>query len=94
MIPETVMRQSPRADPITPLDHSSSYLDKYDLCSIITQPVTVRRETVRDSPIFGKEMKVYPGVNHAFHNDTGQRYVEAQATGAWLDTLAWFERHL
>ncbi len=40
------------------------------------------------------QMKVYPGVNHAFHNDTGQRYVEAQATEAWLDTLAWFEQHL
>jgi carboxymethylenebutenolidase len=40
------------------------------------------------------QMKVYPGVNHAFHNDTGQRYVEAQATQAWLDTLAWFEQYL
>lgn len=37
---------------------------------------------------------VYPGVNHAFHNDTGERYVEEQATQAWLDTLAWFERYL
>ena len=40
------------------------------------------------------QMKVYPGVNHAFHNDTGQRYVEEQATQAWLDTLAWFEQHI
>ena len=40
------------------------------------------------------QMKVYPGVNHAFHNDTGQRYVEEQATQAWLDTLAWFEQRL
>lgn len=40
------------------------------------------------------QMKVYPGVNHAFHNDTGERYVEEQATQAWLDTLAWFEQHL
>lgn len=40
------------------------------------------------------QMKVYPGVNHAFHNDTGQRYVEAQATQAWLDTLAWFAQYL
>ena len=40
------------------------------------------------------QMKVYPGVNHAFHNDTGQRYDEAQATQAWEDTLAWFEEHL
>jgi carboxymethylenebutenolidase len=33
---------------------------------------------------------VYPGVDHAFHNDTGDRYNEAQATAAWNDTLAWF----
>jgi carboxymethylenebutenolidase len=40
------------------------------------------------------QMNVYPGVNHAFHNDTGGRYVEEQATQAWLDTLAWFEEYL
>lgn len=40
------------------------------------------------------ELKVYPGVNHAFHNDTGERYDEAQATQAWQDMLAWFEEHL
>ncbi len=39
-------------------------------------------------------MKVYPGVNHAFHNDTGGRYVEAQATQDWQDALAWFEEHV
>lgn len=40
------------------------------------------------------QMKVYPGVNHAFHNDTGERYDESQATQAWQDMLAWFEEHL
>jgi carboxymethylenebutenolidase len=40
------------------------------------------------------QMNVYPGVNHAFHNDTGGRYDETQATQAWQDTLAWFETHL
>lgn len=39
-------------------------------------------------------MSVYPGVDHAFHNDTGDRYNEAQATAAWNDTLAWFEQHV
>lgn len=37
------------------------------------------------------QLKVYPGVDHAFHNDTSERYVEAQATAAWNDTLAWFK---
>ncbi len=40
------------------------------------------------------QFNVYPGVDHAFHNDTGGRYVEAQATQAWMDTLAWFETYL
>lgn len=40
------------------------------------------------------QLKIYPGVNHAFHNDTGERYNEAQATQAWQDMLAWFEQYL
>jgi carboxymethylenebutenolidase len=40
------------------------------------------------------ELKVYPGVDHAFHNDTGDRYNEAQATAAWDDTLAWFKQYV
>jgi carboxymethylenebutenolidase len=40
------------------------------------------------------QLTVYPGVDHAFHNDTGERYNEAQATAAWNDTLAWFRQHV
>ena len=40
------------------------------------------------------QLTVYPGVDHAFHNDTGERYNEAQATAAWNDTLAWFGQHV
>ena len=40
------------------------------------------------------QMKIYPGVGHAFHNDTGTAYNEAQATQAWKDTLAWFTRNV
>ncbi|MGY2746316.1 dienelactone hydrolase family protein [Arthrobacter sp. UYCu723] len=40
------------------------------------------------------KLTVYPGVDHAFHNDTGDRYVEAQATAAWNDTLAWFGQYV
>jgi carboxymethylenebutenolidase len=40
------------------------------------------------------QLTVYPGVDHAFHNDTGDRYNEAQATAAWNDTLGWFGQHL
>ncbi|WP_242703316.1 dienelactone hydrolase family protein [Arthrobacter sp. D5-1] len=44
-----------------------------------------------DATTVKHQLKVYPGVDHAFHNDTGERYVEAQATAAWNDTLAWFK---
>lgn len=40
------------------------------------------------------QINIYPGVNHAFHNDTGQRYNEEQATQAWDDTLAWFAEYV
>src|SRR6266702_6009890 len=37
---------------------------------------------------------VYPNVNHAFHNDTGERYNAAAAKAAWGEALAWFEKYL
>ncbi|RLT39471.1 MAG: dienelactone hydrolase family protein [Chloroflexi bacterium] len=40
------------------------------------------------------QLTIYPGVGHAFHNDTGTAYGEAQATKAWADTLAWFAKYV
>lgn len=41
------------------------------------------------------EAHVYPGVNHAFNNDTaGPRYDKAAADLAWSRTLAWFGKYL
>jgi carboxymethylenebutenolidase len=40
------------------------------------------------------EEKTYPGVDHAFFNDTGGRYNAAQATAAYADMLAWLQRYL
>ncbi len=40
------------------------------------------------------EKAIYPGVNHAFHNDTGTRYNPEQAQAAWARTLAWFEQYV
>ncbi len=38
---------------------------------------------------------VYPGVNHAFHNDTSaERYDRAAAERAWAATIAFFNTHL
>jgi len=41
------------------------------------------------------EIKVYSGVDHAFHNDTGPRYVNpGQAQQAWVATIEWLRRYL
>ena len=40
------------------------------------------------------EIQVFPGVDHAFFNETGPRYNAAQAAAAYQATLAWFALHL
>lgn len=40
------------------------------------------------------QIKIYPGVNHAFHNDTGGSYNAEVAKQAWTDALAWLDKHL
>ena len=40
------------------------------------------------------EMKTYPGVDHAFFNDTGQRHNAEQAAAAYADVLAWLAEHV
>ena len=41
------------------------------------------------------QITVYPGVNHAFHNDTGgDRYNATQAQKAWTATIEWFKKYL
>ena len=43
------------------------------------------------------QITVYPGVNHAFHNDTnaaGDRYNAEQAQKAWVATVEWFRKYL
>jgi carboxymethylenebutenolidase len=37
---------------------------------------------------------VHPGTRHAFNNDTGAAYHEAEAVAAWNQTLDWFRTHL
>jgi carboxymethylenebutenolidase len=40
------------------------------------------------------EMRTFPGVDHAFFNDTGPRYNAAVAAEAYQAVLAWFAAHL
>jgi carboxymethylenebutenolidase len=59
--------------------------------------INAGRETVENAlKQAGRPYKitVYPGVDHAFHNDTGQRYNAAQAEAAWIAAIDWFRQHL
>lgn len=38
--------------------------------------------------------RIYPGVNHGFHNDTTPRYDPEAAELAWSRTLAFFAENL
>jgi carboxymethylenebutenolidase len=40
------------------------------------------------------EMKIYPGANHAFHNDTGANYNAEAAKDAWARLLEWFKKYV
>jgi len=40
------------------------------------------------------QFKVYPDTRHAFNNDTGAAYNQAQALVAWKDMLDWFSKYL
>ena len=40
------------------------------------------------------QILVFPGVNHAFHNDTGARYAPDAAQKAWVATIDWFRKYL
>jgi carboxymethylenebutenolidase len=40
------------------------------------------------------KITTYPGVGHAFHNDTGARYNPQQAQLAWVATIEWFRKYL
>ncbi len=40
------------------------------------------------------EKVIYEGADHAFHNDTSQRYNPEAARDAWARTIAWFNKYL
>jgi carboxymethylenebutenolidase len=40
------------------------------------------------------EIRVFPGIDHAFFNDTGARYNAEQATAAYQAMIDWFGQHL
>jgi carboxymethylenebutenolidase len=59
---------------------------------VTSQAEQVKAQLAKSGKPF--EVKVWPGANHAFFNDTGANYNAEAAKGAWADTLAWFRKYL
>ena len=53
-----------------------------------------RAEAALEAAGLEHRMVTYPGVDHAFFNDTGSRYDATQAAAAYTDVLAWLGEHL
>jgi carboxymethylenebutenolidase len=59
--------------------------------------VNATQQTIRDAldaAGLTYDIKVFPGVDHAFFNDTGARYNAEQAAAAYKAMLDWFAVHL
>jgi carboxymethylenebutenolidase len=59
--------------------------------------VNATQQTIRDAldaAGLTYNIKVFPGVDHAFFNDTGARYNAEQAAAAYKTMLDWFALHL
>jgi carboxymethylenebutenolidase len=52
----------------------------------------VMTEMLARQKVFG--VRVYEGVGHAFHNDTGANYNAEAACAAWAETIAYFNKWL
>ena len=61
--------------------------------SRINQSIPAIEEAMKQNNKIYEKM-IYPGVDHAFHNDTGTRYAPEAAKDAWARTLAWFEKYV
>ncbi|HWK95060.1 MAG TPA: dienelactone hydrolase family protein [Pseudolabrys sp.] len=83
--------QAPAAD--VPKIHAALLLHYAGLDQRINAGIPAYEEALKAA---GKRYTVamYPDVNHAFNNDTGNRYDKAAADLAWSRTLAFFAEHL
>jgi carboxymethylenebutenolidase len=53
---------------------------------------TIEQAMLENNKVY--EKIIYPNADHAFNNDTGQRYNLEAAKDAWEHTLAWFEKYV
>jgi carboxymethylenebutenolidase len=74
--------------------HAAMLLHYAELDTRITAAGPAFAEAVKKAGAPEVRRYVYPGVNHAFSNDTGSRHDKAAADLAWERTLAFLKAHL
>ena len=68
----------------------ANYAELDRALTLRTAPVMTAMITLQKT--FG--FRIYQGVGHAFHNDTGPNYNAAASCDAWTQTIAWFDKFL
>ena len=82
------------ADPTQVASTGAAVLALYaQLDTRITSTAPVMEEQLKKTG-HPYQVTIFPGVNHAFHNDTGDRYDPGQAEAAWVATIDWFRKYL
>lgn len=72
----------------------AAVLALYGSLDTFVNPGIAAMQNALDNARVTYEMHVYEGANHAFFNDTSDRYNAAAAKEAWARTLAWFGKWL
>jgi carboxymethylenebutenolidase len=88
---------APFYGPIDDPDFSGSEAAVLAIYAELDDRVNASREAARaalEGAELTHEIVTFPGVDHAFFNDMGERYNAEQATAAYDRVLEWFEEHL
>ena len=64
-----------------------------ELDTRLNASIPAMREALQRANVVN-EIVIYPGADHAFFNDTTDRYVQTAAQQAWTRVMAWFDRYL
>lgn len=60
---------------------------------IPVEQVDMLRATLEEHGV-PNDIKVYPGAEHSFFNDTRPAYNESAAMDSWMKSIEWFEKYL
>ena len=64
-----------------------------ELDSRLNAGIPAMREALQRAKVVN-DFVIYPGADHAFFNDTSERYAQGAAQQAWTRVMAWFDKYL